>query len=108
MMPKSNLELDKLLKIAFNVLSKENFKDDLDNIKRSVSRSNIWKKIAESYFEGKDKKKDILNILEQYNVDRIFHFAGQSHVSKSWVYIDETFQSHTEITLNFLKPALII
>lgn len=55
------------------------------------------------FIETNYSEKDILNILEEYNVDRIFHFAGQSHVSKSWVYIDETFQSHTEITLNFLK-----
>jgi GDPmannose 4,6-dehydratase len=69
-------------------LTRKKNQDDYENIK---------------FLETSYSEKDILNILEEYNVDRIFHFAGQSHVSKSWIYIDETFQSHTEITLNFLK-----
>jgi GDPmannose 4,6-dehydratase len=56
-----------------------------------------------TFLETNYSEKDILKILDRYSVDRIFNFAGQSHVSKSWVYIDETFKSHTEITTNFLK-----
>lgn len=69
-------------------LTRKKDQDDYENIK---------------FIETDYSVKNLLNIFEEYNIDRIFHFAGQTHVSKSWNYIDETFKSHTEITTNFLK-----
>ena len=66
-MSKSNLNLARLLKVASEVIATENFRDDLCIIKPSAKKSNIWKKIAESYFDNNDKKKDLVNIYSWWN-----------------------------------------
>lgn len=66
-MSKSNLNLEKLLKVSTEVLERENFEDDLQIIRPSISKTNIWKKIAENYFDNDDQRKDLTNIYSWWS-----------------------------------------
>ena len=63
----SNLNIEKLVKVAIEILSKENFEGDLSCIRPSVDKTNIWKKIAERYFDHDDQKKDRMNIYSWWS-----------------------------------------
>lgn len=63
----SNLNIEKLVRVAIEILSKENFKGDLSYIRPSVDKTNIWKKMAERYFDNEDKKKDRMNIYSWWS-----------------------------------------
>ena len=49
-----------------------------------------------------NNKNDIVKIIKKYKPNKVFYFAGQSSLTKSYKYKKETYASHYNGTKNFL------
>ena len=74
------------------------------SLKKKTHNYNYLKIKKKVKFEKLDikNKKSVQKIIEKYQPDKIFYFAGQSSLTKSTKNIKETFQSHFIGTKNFL------
>ena len=80
----SNLNIEKLVKVAIEVLSKQNYNGDLKLEKPSNNKANIWKKITAKYFDNSDIKKDLLNIHSWWrrNTKNFQHLLNEYYFSQ--------------------------
>ena len=101
--------------IGTGVLGAYLSKELLINKEKIIVTSRSKKKVFKNYkflkiqkkikFEKLDvrNKKSIEKIVDKYRPNKIFYFAGQSSLTKSYILKKETYQSHYDGTKNFLE-----